>query len=203
MATSELAPVGADTDVVSTGVDPTPAAGRSGLRRTLGIAGQYAVLVALSLLVLGPVLLTVIQALSPPFRYVDAGLPLHPVEVAWKDRTWFTGGAVSVVARTLVVVVLLAWLQKVASGSTSWRTLREPARLGSVALINRVPLQDRQGYDVMSRQPYQGPVPRTRNWCCYATWCGDIRGQDSESRFDFEASEAAQLCLTEAVDDGL
>jgi sn-glycerol 3-phosphate transport system permease protein len=134
MATSELAPVGAEPDVASTGVDPAAPPGRSGARRTLGIAGQYAALVALSLLVLGPILLTVIQALSPPFRYVAAGLPLHPVEVVWKDRTWFSGGAFSVVARTLVVVLVLAWLQKVASNETSWQVLRQPARWGSVVL---------------------------------------------------------------------
>lgn len=134
MATSELAPVGSAVGVGSDGVDPAPAPGRSGLRRTLGIAGQYAVLVALSLLVLGPILLTVVQALSPPFRYVDAGLPLHPVEVAWKDRTWFDGGAASVVSRTFVVVVVLAWLQKVASRSGSWRALAAPSRLGSIIL---------------------------------------------------------------------
>jgi sn-glycerol 3-phosphate transport system permease protein len=120
--------------VASEGVDPTAPPGRSSARRTLGIAGQYAVLAALSLLVLGPILLTVIQALSPPFRYVAAGLPLHPVEVVWKDRTWFSGGILSVGARTLVVVLVLAWLQKVASNSTSWRVLREPARWGSVLL---------------------------------------------------------------------
>jgi sn-glycerol 3-phosphate transport system permease protein len=134
MATSELAPVGAERDEGAEGLDPTAQPGRSGLGRGLGIAAQYAVLVALSLLVLGPVLLTVIQALSPPFRYVNAGLPLHPVEVDWKDRTWFTGGFASVAVRTLVVALVLAWLQKAASGSTSWRPLRTPARWASVAL---------------------------------------------------------------------
>jgi sn-glycerol 3-phosphate transport system permease protein len=132
MAASELTPVGAEQEPASSGLDPTAATGSSGLRRALSVAGQYAVLVTLSLLVLGPILLTVIQALSPPFRYVEAGLPLHPVEVAWKDRTWFSGGVASVVPRTLVVVLLLAWLQKVASGTASWRVLREPARWGSV-----------------------------------------------------------------------
>jgi sn-glycerol 3-phosphate transport system permease protein len=134
MATSELTRVGHEQDEGSEGLDPAAVSGRSGLRRTLGLAGQYAVLVALSLLVLGPVLLTVIQALSPPFRYVEAGLPLHPVQVAWKDRTWFSGGLLSVGARTVVVVLLLAWLQKVASGSTSWRTLSQPTRWASVVL---------------------------------------------------------------------
>ena len=131
MATSELSPVGADLGTAGRG--PSAARGRSPLRRTAGLVAQYGALVALSLLVLGPVLLTVIQALSPPFRYVDAGLPLHPVEVAWKDRTWFTGGAASVAARTAVAVLGLAWLQRVASGS-GWRALREPARAGSVIL---------------------------------------------------------------------
>jgi sn-glycerol 3-phosphate transport system permease protein len=133
MAESELAPVGTEHDEGSEGLVAAPP-GRSGLGRAVGVAGQYAVLVALSLLVLGPILLTVIQALSPPFRYVNAGLPLHPVEVAWKDRTWLTGGFASVAVRTLVVVFILAWLQKTASGSTSWRALGVPARWGSVAL---------------------------------------------------------------------
>ncbi|CAN5877956.1 hypothetical protein BH23ACT2_BH23ACT2_13870 [soil metagenome] len=133
MATSELAPVGVEsTKDAPRGIDSAATIGRSDRRRTLGLVGQYAVLVLLALLVLGPVLLTVILALSPPFRYAFADLPLHPVEVAWKDRTWFTGGLLSVVARTLVVVSILAWLQKVASGR-GWGALRHRARLGAVA----------------------------------------------------------------------
>jgi sn-glycerol 3-phosphate transport system permease protein len=94
--------------------------GQSPARRTAGMAGQYVWLGLLSLLVLGPIALTVIQALSPPFTYVAQGRPLHPVAVSWQDRTWFTGGIWSLAFRTVVVVLLLAWLQKVGSG-VSWR----------------------------------------------------------------------------------
>ncbi len=110
-----------------------PGAGIS--RRTLGIIGQYVVLVLLSLLVLGPLLLVLIQALSPPFKWVNANKPLHPAFVDWKDRTWWSGGPVSVIGRTLFIGFLLAWLQKVASGR-SWRAmLREPRPAELVAVL--------------------------------------------------------------------
>ena len=107
MATSEQA-----------AVTPTrqASAGRGPSRHAVGVVGQYAMLVVLSILVLGPLLLTLIQAMSPPFIYVEAGKPLHPVNVDWKDRTWFTGGAFSVVARTLVVLVVFTWANKLMVG---------------------------------------------------------------------------------------
>lgn len=107
MATSEQAAV--------TPTRQAPA-GRGPSRHTVGVVGQYAMLVVLSILVLGPLLLTLIQAMSPPFIYVEAGKPLHPVNVDWKDRTWFTGGAFSVVARTLVVLVVFTWANKLMVG---------------------------------------------------------------------------------------
>lgn len=94
----------------------TSEAGHGPSRRTVGLVGQYAMLVVLSVVVLGPLLLTLIQALSPPFVYVEAGKPLHPVDVAWKDRTWFTGGLFSVVARTAVVLVVFTWANKLLVG---------------------------------------------------------------------------------------
>ncbi|MCU1371250.1 MAG: ABC-type sugar transport system, permease component [Ilumatobacteraceae bacterium] len=110
------------------------AMGQSPARRNAGVAGQYLSLGLLSVLVLGPIGLTVIQALSPPFRYVSAGRPLHPVEVSWQDRTWFTGGPLSVIVRTLIIVALLAWLQKVASG-VSWRDKAYLAPSRIVAIV--------------------------------------------------------------------
>jgi sn-glycerol 3-phosphate transport system permease protein len=98
------------------GLSPGVGVGRSVGRRRVGLAGQYATLVGLASIVLLPVGLTLIQALSPPFTYIDAGKPLHPVAVDWKDRTWFTGGAFSVAARTLVIVVFLGWVQLRAAG---------------------------------------------------------------------------------------
>jgi sn-glycerol 3-phosphate transport system permease protein len=95
--------------------------GQSPARKALGLVGQYGTLCLLSLLVLGPIALTVIQALSPPFTYVSQGRPLHPVAVSWQDRTWFTGGFASLGFRTVIVFLLLAWLQGVAAG-VPWRT---------------------------------------------------------------------------------
>jgi sn-glycerol 3-phosphate transport system permease protein len=101
--------------------------GKSGSRRALGLTGQYALLVALAFIVLAPVALSLMQALSPPFDYIAAGKPLHPVNVDWKDRTWFTGGAFSVVARTAVVALFLSWVQVRAAGGS----LRHPAALAA------------------------------------------------------------------------
>ena len=109
--------------------------GRSRSRRTMGLVGQYAMLVFLAALVLLPLVFTLLQALSPPFRYVNEGKPLHPVSVEWKDRTWLSGGVFSVVARTLVVAAALAWVQLAAAGGRLRRPapLATPRRLVAVA----------------------------------------------------------------------
>jgi sn-glycerol 3-phosphate transport system permease protein len=93
--------------------------GKSSARRIAGLAGQYAVLVALAVIVLVPVVFAVVMALSPPFDYIAAGRPLHPVNVDWKDRTWLDGGVVSVVLRTAVVVLALGWVQLKVAGGTA------------------------------------------------------------------------------------
>jgi sn-glycerol 3-phosphate transport system permease protein len=92
--------------------------GKSAPRRALGLVGQYSVLVVLATVVLLPLVFTVLRALSPPFPYINEGKPLHPVAVDWKDRTWLSGGVFSVVARTLVVAVMLAWVQLKGGGGT-------------------------------------------------------------------------------------
>jgi sn-glycerol 3-phosphate transport system permease protein len=133
------------TDVVVTPDDPLEAApasgvataagmGRSSTRQTMGLIGQYALLVALALVVVVPLLLTVIQALSPPPDYLAAGKPLHPVAVDWKDRTWWTGGAFSVLARTFVVLVIVAITQLKAAGGSFGEpsALRRPRVLAAV-----------------------------------------------------------------------
>jgi sn-glycerol 3-phosphate transport system permease protein len=101
--------------------------GQSSSRRLLGLAGQYGLLVVLAAVVLAPVALSLMQALSPPFDYINAGKPLHPVHVDWKDRSWLSGGAFSVVARTAVVALALAWVQLRAAGGS----LRRPAPLAT------------------------------------------------------------------------
>ena len=106
--------VAADTGaVLGTSASDLKAAtiGKSSRRRALGLTGQYAMLVLLAAIVLIPLVFAVLQALSPPFSYLNAGAPLHPVDVQWKHGTWLSGGPFSVVVRTLIVVAALAWVQ--------------------------------------------------------------------------------------------
>src|SRR5918995_6055782 len=117
------------------GLSPGAEVGRSRARRLIGIAGQYATLILLAAIVLAPLALILIQALSPTATYFARGRPLHPVAVDWKDRTWFTGGAFSVVARTLVVVMFLGWVQLRAAGghARDVAILGAPRRLLAIA----------------------------------------------------------------------
>jgi sn-glycerol 3-phosphate transport system permease protein len=110
--------------------------GMSSARRRAGLIGQYAALVVLAAIVLIPIGFALLQALSPPFPYVNAGKPLHPVAVEWKDKTWLDGGPVSVVLRTLVVAVALAWVQLRAAGGRVRHpgALASPRRLAAVVL---------------------------------------------------------------------
>jgi sn-glycerol 3-phosphate transport system permease protein len=110
--------------------------GQSGSRRAVGLAGQYGLLVVLAVIVLAPVALALMQALSPPFDYINAGKPLHPVNVDWKDRTWLSGGAFSVIARTAVVALALAWVQLRAGGGglRHLAPLAAPRRIAAVVL---------------------------------------------------------------------
>jgi sn-glycerol 3-phosphate transport system permease protein len=136
----------ADTAVATPPVDDVLAApehelraatiGQSSSRHALGLVGQYGVLVLLAAIVLGPIAFALLQALSPPFDYINAGKPLHPVHVEWKDRTWLTGGAFSVVARTAVVALALAWVQLRAAGGTvrHLAPLAAPRRIAAVTV---------------------------------------------------------------------
>ncbi len=159
MATNELGRVGARRHQ---GEGLGHLAGRTGSRRTWGLIGQYALLTLLALVVLGPLMLIIIQALSPPFQYVNAGKPLHPVQVAWKDRTWFSGGVFSVVVRTFVIGFLFAWLQKVARGISwrDWRDLLDPS--GLLAIVGGTRGAGRQhlaGLPVPARRRRPHPRP--------------------------------------------
>jgi sn-glycerol 3-phosphate transport system permease protein len=110
--------------------------GQSSARHRWGLVGQYAVLSVLAAVVLLPVLFTLLQALSPPFEYLRAGKPLHPVHVDWKDRTWLTGGAASVLVRTVLVAGTLAWVQLKAAGGgyRHLAPLAAPRRIAAVVL---------------------------------------------------------------------
>lgn len=128
--------VGADDDIGSLPPAAATGSGRPGRERLRSLIGQYALLTVLALIVLAPLAMTLLQSLSPPIAYLDAGKPLHPVDVSWKDRTWFSGGALSIVLRTLTLVALLAWLQRVGSPYASWwrdaRRIATPRRMFAI-----------------------------------------------------------------------
>jgi sn-glycerol 3-phosphate transport system permease protein len=126
-----------------TGVATVSTIGRPALRRKLGLAGQYVVLVLLAVVVLAPVLYSLNLALStnPTINLRDSRAWL-PSDVAWKDRTWFTGGPASVVLRSLALLAVMLWAQLRAGGGRVMRPapLRHPQRLvaalaGFVAVV--------------------------------------------------------------------
>lgn len=65
------------------------ASGRS-LRRVLSMASTYLILTLLSVLILFPIYMLILRALSSPLRYINAGQPLHPVDIQWDvfNRAW-------------------------------------------------------------------------------------------------------------------
>ena len=66
------------------GADTVVGSDRPG-RRTHGIkqAGWYVLLSGLSLIVLFPIWMTLVRALSTPIAYIEAGQPVTPVEPQW------------------------------------------------------------------------------------------------------------------------
>jgi ABC-type glycerol-3-phosphate transport system permease component len=91
---------------------------RPGLRRSrLRTAGWYLLLTALSLVVLLPIYLTVVRALSTPVSYVEAGHPFTPVDPQWDvfGDAWDMGRLGPAMLRSLVVTVLITSAQLVTS----------------------------------------------------------------------------------------
>ena len=84
-------------------------------RRTHGIkqAGWYGLLGGLSLIVLFPIWMTLVRALSTPIAYIDAGQPVTPVEPQWDvfSRAWTEGELAQKFAITIVVTLIITVAQ--------------------------------------------------------------------------------------------
>jgi sn-glycerol 3-phosphate transport system permease protein len=65
------------------GATPPNAPARRGPRSVLSKVGAYLVLTLLSLLILFPIYMLILRALSSPLRYINAGQPLYPVAIQW------------------------------------------------------------------------------------------------------------------------
>jgi sn-glycerol 3-phosphate transport system permease protein len=86
-------------------------------RRLVGMALSYVVLTALSIIVLLPVWLTFVRAVSPPFVYIEEGQPLRPVQPDWGifGDAWSEGS----LGRAMAVTVVMALIITVAQLATS------------------------------------------------------------------------------------
>jgi sn-glycerol 3-phosphate transport system permease protein len=86
----------------------------------LGIAKNamiYLLLSALSLIVLLPVWLTFVRALSPPFQYIEAGQPLTPVNPDWGvfGEAWRQGNLGRSMALTIGIALIITLAQLLTS----------------------------------------------------------------------------------------
>lgn len=114
----------ADTTIVLN--DPTPVLGEAHgavgalpgkHARTAKNVGWYLFLSALSLIVLFPVWMTLVRALSTPVAYVNEGLPLYPVSVEWDifSRAFSEGELGRRMWLSAIVTVIIAAAQLVTS----------------------------------------------------------------------------------------
>jgi sn-glycerol 3-phosphate transport system permease protein len=73
----------------------------------------YVLLTVLSVLVLFPIYMTLVRALSTPVNYILEGQPLHPVDIQWGifRRAWDEGGLGSKMTISAVVTVTIVAAQ--------------------------------------------------------------------------------------------
>ena len=87
-------------------------------RRTrVSVAGWYLLLTGLSLIILFPVWMTIVRALSEPFIYIEEGQPLYPVSIDWGvfSTAWSDGDLGRSMALTLLVTAMITVFQLVTS----------------------------------------------------------------------------------------
>lgn len=108
-ATTLASGVGAEVGTVT-----TP---RTGPRNFASKLGAYVVLSALSLLVLFPIYMLILRALSSPLRYISAGQPLYPVDIQWDvfTRAFNQAHLGRAMALSLVVTLVIVIAQLLTS----------------------------------------------------------------------------------------
>jgi sn-glycerol 3-phosphate transport system permease protein len=96
------------------GDDTTVGRERPGARaRTARNAGWYVLLGLLSLLVLFPIYMTVVRALSQPIAYIEQGQPFYPVDIEWGifAEAWTEGELAQKFLVTIVVTLIITVAQ--------------------------------------------------------------------------------------------
>jgi len=103
-----------DVDTVVLGGDTVVGSDRPG-RRTRGAkrVGWYVLLSGLSLVVLFPIWMTLVRALSTPIAYIEAGQPVTLVEPQWDvfSRAWTEGELAQKFTITIVVTLIITAAQ--------------------------------------------------------------------------------------------
>ncbi len=96
---------------------PAPVRARPSLRHVVGNAVSYVVLTTLSLVVLLPIWLTFVRAVSPPFVYIEEGQPFRPVQPDWGvfGDAWAEGN----LGRAMVITIAMSVIITVAQLTTS------------------------------------------------------------------------------------
>jgi len=94
-----------------------PVRNRLTRRQVAGRIGSYLALSALSLIVLFPVWLTIVRAVSAPFVYIEAGQPFRPVQPDWGvfASAWGQADLARAMALTIGVASIIAMGQLITS----------------------------------------------------------------------------------------
>lgn len=108
--------VGLDAGV-SIGEAPLRQTAGSGRHRGLRLTGWYGLLSALAIVVLFPVYITVVRALSTPVAYSDARSPLYPVAIQW--GVFWTAATSKGLSRALLLSAIMTLIITVAQLVTS------------------------------------------------------------------------------------
>lgn len=130
MATETEPEAPAETIAVPSG-DLTPPARRSP-RSFAGTAATYTILTLLSLVILFPIYMLVLRALSSPLRYIAEGQPLYPVAIQWDVFTnAFTQadlGRAMALSFVVTIVIVVAQLLTSVLAAYAFAFLEFPGR---------------------------------------------------------------------------
>ncbi len=93
-----------------------------GTNRTLRLIGSYALLILLAALVLFPVWMTIVRALSDPVKWLFQGRPKYPRWIDWNvfSRAWDRGNLGAGLIRSLVATTLITGTQLVTSTMSAY-----------------------------------------------------------------------------------
>jgi sn-glycerol 3-phosphate transport system permease protein len=120
-------------------LDRSSTAPRGRRRRRAATAGWYVTLTALSVVILFPVYMALVEAVSAPLAYLSSGLPPYPVSPQWGvfARAWDRGdlGHHLLVSMTVTLIIVAAQLLTSIAAAYAFAFLRFPFRRVLFALF--------------------------------------------------------------------